>query len=57
MDTHKDAGSQQGVFQVRSLLVEINLAESEGVFTFKLAWFHSFLLAKDIFCHRSINSF
>lgn len=35
MDTHKDAGNQQGVFQVRSLLVEINLAESEGVFYFQ----------------------
>lgn len=57
MDTHRDAANQRGVFQVRSLLVEINLAESEGVFTFKLAWFHSFLLAKDIFCHRSINPF
>lgn len=56
MDIRKDAAYQQGVFQVRSFLVEINLAESEGVFTFKLPCFHSYLLAKDMFCHCSINS-
>lgn len=47
MDIHKD---KQGVFEVGRFLVEINLAESEGVFTFKLACFHRYLLAKDMFC-------
>ena len=49
MDIHKDAATQQGVFQVGAFLVESNLAESTGVFTFKLVCFHSYLPpAKDV---------
>jgi len=42
--------------EVRAFLVETDLAESEGVFTFKLASSRIYLLAKDVFCHCSINS-
>ncbi len=56
MDIHKYEVAQRGAFQVRAFLVEADLAESEGVCTFKLASFRIYLLAKDAFCHCSINS-
>lgn len=56
MDIHKFEVAQRGAFQVRAFLVEADLAESEGVCTFKLASFRIYLLAKDAFCHCSINS-
>lgn len=56
MDIHKYKVAQRGAFQVRAFIAEADLAEPEGVFTFKLASFRIYLLAKDVFCHCSINS-
>lgn len=36
--------------------MEADLADSEGVFTFKPASCRIYLLAKDVFCHCSISS-
>lgn len=56
MDIHKYEAAHRGAFEVRAFLVETDLVESEGVFTFKLASFRIYLLAKDLFCHCSISS-
>lgn len=56
MDIHKYEAAKRSDFEVRAFLVETDLAESEGVFTFKLASSRIYLLAKDVFCHCSINS-
>lgn len=56
MDIHKDEAARHGAPQVKAFLVEANMAESEGASIFEFASFRSYLLAKEMFCHCSINS-
>lgn len=56
MDIHKYQAAQRGALQARAFLMEADLADSEGVFTFKPASCRIYLLAEDVFCHCSISS-